>query len=110
MCYLARQHQAPVDDGVATRPEHVPAVRPRWVGAGVAAALVAGFAGAALLAPLPDPPAATDEASVGPQPIVSTGLGAPPLEAGSVAPDDGVPSVSDESTRAAAQQNCHHAI
>jgi hypothetical protein len=109
MCYLARQHQAPVDDGVAARPEHGPAVRPRWIGAG-AAALVAGFATAALLAPLPDPPAPADEASAGVQPVVATGLGASTLERSSIAPDDGVPSMSDEATKAAAGQNCEHGI
>ena len=48
MCYLARQHPAPLEDDAATT--QTPSVRPRWIGAAVAA-LVGGVALAAFLAP-----------------------------------------------------------
>jgi hypothetical protein len=110
MCYLARQHQAPVDDGVATRPGHIPVVRPRWVGAAVAAVLAAGFAAAALLAPESTAQAPADEAPLGVQPVVSKAPGAPGPERSSLSPDDGVPVRSDGDAQGAVQTSCHHAV
>ena len=101
MCYLARQHQAPIEDSEAAQPTHSPQFRPRWVAAAAVAA-AAGLAVAAFLAPVP--PASADEASGGPQTVVQTVPVAPALEQVSTSADDGVPSTTD--LAAAAGRSC----
>lgn len=106
MCYLARQHQAPLEDDAATTSTHVPSVRPRWVGAAIAA-VMGGFALAAVLAPSV-PPASADEASVGPQPVAANLPAAPVAERSPVSPDDGVPTSTDVAK--SADSSCHHGL
>lgn len=106
MCYLARQHQAPLEEDAATTTTQTPSVRPRWIGAAVAA-LVGGVALAAFLAPAV-PPASADEATVGPQqPVVSTVSAAPVAERSSISPDDGVPTAD---VAKAGDSSCHHGL
>ena len=107
MCYLAREHQAPLEDDAATTSTHTPSVRPRWVGAAVAA-MVGGFALAAFLAPSV-PPASADQASVGPQPVAAANVPtAPVAERSPISPDDGVPTSTDVAK--AADSSCHHGL
>ena len=107
MCYLARQHKAPLEDEAAANTTQTPSVRPRWIGAAVAA-VAGGFALAAVLSPSA-PRASADEASVGPQQqVVSTSVPvAPVAERSSISPDDGVPTTD---VAKAGDSSCHHGM
>ena len=106
MCYLARQHQAPLEDEAAGSTTHTPAIRPRWVG-GAIAAVIGGFALAAFLTPAV-PPASADQASAGPQPVAASSVPtAPVAERSSLAPDDGVPTTD---VAKAGDGSCHHGL
>ena len=107
MCYLARQHQAPLEDDVAAAPTQTPAIRPRWVGAAVAA-VMGVFALAAVLAPSVPPASADEAASVGPQPVASNLSAAPVAERSPISPDDGVPTSTDVAR--SAEGSCHHGV
>ncbi len=107
MCYLARQHQAPLEDEAAAgSTTHTPAIRPRWVG-GAVAAVIGGFALAAFLTPSV-PPASADQASVGPQPVAANEVPTTPVaERSGLAPDDGVPTTD---VAKAGDGSCHHGM
>ena len=108
MCYLAREHQAPLEDEAAATSTHTPSVRPRWVGAAVAA-VMGGFALAAFLAPSVPPASADEAASVGPQPVAANLPAAPVADRGSpISPDDGVPTSTDVAK--SADSSCHHGL
>ena len=107
MCYLARQHQAPLEDEAAAgSTTHTPAIRPRWVG-GAVAAVIGGFALAAFLTPSV-PPASADQASAGPQQVVANEVPTTPVaERSSLSPDDGVPTTD---VAKAGDGSCHHGL
>lgn len=106
MCYLARHQQAPLEEDAAAKTTQTPSVRPRWIGAAVAA-LVGGVALAAFLAPAV-PRASADEATAGPQQAAVSAVSAAPVaERSSLSPDDGVPT-SDVAK--AGSGSCHHGL
>jgi hypothetical protein len=108
MCYLARQHQAPLEDeSAAGSTTHTPGIRPRWVG-GAIAAVIGGFALAAFLTPGVQQPASADQASAGPQQVVANEVPTTPVaERSSLSPDDGVPTTD---VAKAGDGSCHHGL
>lgn len=108
MCYLARQHPAPLEDEAAAgSTTHTPAIRPRWIGAAVAA-VAGGFALAAFLTPAVQQPASADQASAGPRPVAENNVPpAPVAERSALSPDDGVPTTD---VAKAGDGSCHHGL
>ena len=108
MCYLARQHQAPLEDEAAAgSTTHTPAIRPRWVG-GAIAAVIGGFALAAFLTPSVPSASADQASSMGPQPVAAKEVpAAPAAERSSISPDDGVPTAD---VAKAGDSSCHHGL
>ena len=111
MCYLVRQQQPELEVGGVLPPPGV--VRPRWAGAG-AIAVCGGLAlaGALLTTPSMAPQAhdAKERAATVPAAERATQLptGGSVHEA-SLQMDDGVPSSTTDTPRAAAG-NCHHGL
>jgi hypothetical protein len=101
MCYLAREHRAPLAEGEAAGKPDPLRVRPRWWAAVVVGA--AGMAAAALVDP-PGSPAAAPAAALVQQAAAADAQ----RTSNALAPDDGVP-VSADTPRAAAHP-CDHAL
>lgn len=109
MCYMLRQQQAAAEPGGAPVPPIIDRVRSRWVAA-AGAALVGGFALAAFVEPsststLAEPAQA---AAVIPAAAKSTATTGMPASETSLAPDDGVPTVTGSSK--AGMGNCHQGL
>jgi hypothetical protein len=113
MCYLVRNHQARAEEGGSAQvPPSLGRVRPRWTGA-VAAALIGGFALAAIVAPSStSSPTLRDRQASAPAPIESSAAAAVPMaarvETGAPPVDDGVPNNSDVAKAGMGQ--CHHGL
>jgi hypothetical protein len=122
MCYLVREHRAgAAEPGGATLPPSLDRLQPRWIGA-VAAALVAGVAVAALVAPPSTPPLLNVKDAAAPTvPLASkleavpaaavlqtTAKSSSPIEQSSTPLDDGVPSASD--VVKAGMGHCEHGL
>ena len=105
MCYLIRDKQVRAEHGSASPAEAPRQLRPRWLGAGVAA-LVGGLALAALVTPAPLTPPRPSSAAV---PMTAT-LGAPPaspvVEQRTSSMDDGVPTATRDVVKAGG--DCDH--
>jgi hypothetical protein len=97
MCYLIREHQA----GAAERdtsnplPKHE-RLRPRWVGA-AAAALIGGFAVAAIVVPQSTSPLLNEKDSAAPAPLSDKSIASTPaiVERGPALVDDGAANGPD---------------
>ena len=109
MCYMLRQQQAAAEPGGAPVPPVIDRVRSRWVAA-AGAALVGGFALAAFVEPsgTSTPPEAAQAAAVIPVAAKSTATPGAPAGDTSLAPDDGVPTVTGSSK--AGMGNCHQGL
>ena len=109
MCYMVRQQQAAAEPGGAPVPPIIDRVRSRWVAA-AGAALVGGFALAAFVEPsgTSTPPEAAQAAAVIPVAAKSTAAPGAPAGDTSLAPDDGVPTVTGSSK--AGMGNCHQGL
>lgn len=109
MCYMLRQQQAAAEPGGAPVPPVIDRVRSRWVAA-AGAALVGGFALAAFVEPsgTTTPPEAAQAAAVIPVAAKSTATPGAPAGETSLAPDDGVPTVTGSSK--AGMGNCHQGL
>jgi hypothetical protein len=122
MCYLVRQHHAgAVENGDAPLPPSLDRLRPRWIGA-AAAALVAGVAVAALVAPASTSPVLnTKDAAAPAVPLASkletvptaavsqtTAKTSSPLDQSSTPLDDGVPSPAEMAK--AGMGHCEHGL
>jgi hypothetical protein len=109
MCYMVRQQQAAAEPGGAPVPPIIDRVRSRWVAA-AGAALVGGFALAAFVEPsgTSTPPEAAQAAAVIPVAAKSTATPGAPAGDTSLAPDDGVPTVTGSSK--AGMGNCHQGL
>lgn len=108
MCYLVREQQAHAAEA-STPAGQVPQPRARWVGA-VTAALVGGFAIAALDAPTPPAPTvqAREAAAVFPVAARSSVIPPAPLDRTALPADDGVPSATDMAKARAG--DCQHGL
>ena len=109
MCYMLRQQQAAAEPGGAPVPPVIDRVRSRWVAA-AGAALVGGFALTAFVEPsgTSTPPEAAQAAAVIPVAAKSTATPGAPAGETSLAPDDGVPTVTGSSK--AGMGNCHQGL
>ena len=109
MCYMLRQQQAAAEPGGAPVPPVIDRVRSRWIAA-AGAALVGGFALAAFVEPsstrtLAEPAQAT--AAI-PAALKSTAAPGAPASESSLAPDDGVPTVTGSSK--VGMGHCHQGL
>lgn len=111
MCYLIREKQAgAAEPGGATLPPSLDRLRPRLVGA-VAAALLAGLAVAAIVAPPSTSPLSNVKESGAPAPRAARTVALPMAggaEQTSLPMDDGVPSASDVAK--AGLSHCDHGL
>ena len=108
MCYLVREHSAAAQPDAATPPSP-DRVRARWAGA-VAAALIGGFAIAALegTAPTPSITETTPAAPVLPVAARSSEMSPAALDKSALPADDGVPTSTDLANARAG--DCHHGL
>ena len=111
MCYLYREQQAgAAERGGATLPPSLDRLRPRLVGA-VAAALLAGLAVAAIVAPPSTSPRSNVKESGAPAPVAARTVAVPVtggIEQTSLPMDDDVPSASDVAK--AGLGHCDHGL
>jgi hypothetical protein len=111
MCYLIREQRAgAVQGGDTAEPQNLDRMRPRWAGA-VAAALIGGFAVAAIVAPASVSPLLSAKDSAAPAPLAATAAAVPTEAAfrqGSTSIDDGVPAAPD--TAKAGMGHCSHEL
>jgi hypothetical protein len=110
MCHLVRDYTAAAAAGdSAALPRDAGGPRVRWAGA-VLAALLGGFALAALDAPRPPAPAvqARDPAGAIPYAARSSIVPPAPLDQGMLPVDDGVPTAADMNRARAG--DCHHGL
>lgn len=103
MCYGIRAVQPePGRAGAPAPSSGLERLRPRVVGA-AGALLVAGFAAAAFITPLPPPGMNRPQVPAAPVPVAAQAL-----EHTAAAVDDGVPTALDEARRSGG--DCHHGL
>ena len=109
MCYLVREQQAHAAEAPAVPPSEARHPRARWIGA-VTAALVGGFAIAALDAPPPPAPTvqAREAAAVFPVAARTSVIPPAPLDRTAMPVDDGVPGATDMAKARAG--DCQHGL
>ena len=111
MCYLVRQQQPELEPGGVAQPPGMPAVRPRWAGAAIATAFGGlALAGALLATPSMAPQQRSAKDAGAPLPVAEKSTQLPAgggMKDTALPMDDGVPSDSNEVTKASVG-HCHH--
>ncbi|WP_332825987.1 hypothetical protein [Ramlibacter sp.] len=109
MCYLVREQTAGAAEPSPTPAGQAPHPRARWIGA-VTAALVGGFAIAALDAPTPQAPTVQVREAAAAVPVAARSSVIPPapLDRTALPVDDGVPSATDMAKARAG--DCQHGL